>query len=151
VVRNLSVPPDQAFDMDEAILVVDDEPFVVSVVCRILQNAGFTVLSAISATHALAVAERFQGPIALMLSDVVMPGLSGPALAELFTLMRPETKCLFMAGFPDTPEVCDRILGPGHPFLPKPFDAQQLVAKVRDVLARPSTNCLSAGASAASL
>jgi two-component system cell cycle sensor histidine kinase/response regulator CckA len=121
--------------MREVILVVDDEPFVLSIVTNILRNAGFEVMPAASAEEALTIGRGYARPIHLLLSDVVMPGLSGPALADRFSDLHPETDCMFMAGLPDTPEVCDRILRRGRAFLPKPFVAQTLVKKVHEVLA----------------
>jgi DNA-binding NtrC family response regulator len=121
--------------MREVILVVDDEPFVLNIVSNILRNAGFEVLSAASADEALEIGRGYGQPIHLLLSDVIMPGLSGPSLADRFTEMHAETECMFMAGLPDTPEVCDRILRRGRAFLPKPFVPQTLVKKVHEVLA----------------
>jgi DNA-binding NtrC family response regulator len=121
--------------MRDVILVVDDEPFVLNIVCAVLRNAGFTVLRAASPEEAIAIGLRHREPIRLMLSDVVMPGMSGPLLAESFVEIHPETECMFMAGLPDTPEVCDRILSRGRAFLPKPFFPQTLVRKVEEVLA----------------
>ena len=120
--------------MGEVILVVDDEPFVLNIVCYVLQNAGFTVLRAGSAAEAMAVGSRHSDHIRLVLSDVVMPGLSGPSLAERFAQIHPETEFMFMAGLPDSPEVCDRILSRGRAFLPKPFVPRTLLDKVYEVL-----------------
>jgi two-component system cell cycle sensor histidine kinase/response regulator CckA len=121
--------------MREVILVVDDEPFVLNIVTNILRNAGFEVLAAASSTQALEIAREHTGPIHLLLSDVIMPVLSGPSLADRFTELHPETECMFMAGLPDTPEVCERILQRGRAFLPNPFVPQTLVKKVNEVLA----------------
>jgi len=120
--------------MGEVILVVDDEPFVLNIVCCVLQNAGFTVLRAQSAADAMAVGSGHSEHIRLVLSDVVMPGLSGPSLAERFAQIHPETEFMFMAGLPDSPEVCDRILSCGRAFLPKPFVPRTLLDKVYEVL-----------------
>jgi len=122
--------------MCEVILVVDDEPFVLNIVCCVLENAGFKVLRAASAVEALEIGRLHSAPIRLLLSDVVMPGLSGPAMAERFSELHPETECMFMAGLPDSPEVCERILNRGRAFIPKPFFPRTLVDKVNDVLGR---------------
>jgi two-component system cell cycle sensor histidine kinase/response regulator CckA len=119
----------------DVIVVADDEPFVLNIVSCILRNAGFEVLSAASPSEALEIARAYPGPIRLLLSDVIMPELSGPALADIFTELHPETECMFMAGLPDTPEVCDRIIRRGRAFLPKPFVPSTLVSKVHEVLA----------------
>jgi two-component system, cell cycle sensor histidine kinase and response regulator CckA len=120
----------------DIILVVDDEPVVLKIVSTILANAGYQVLAALSAEEAIAAARQHSEPIRLMLSDVVMPGVGGPDLAEALQALHPEMAWLFMAGLPDTPEVSERILERGLPFLPKPFDVRTLLAKVDEVLGR---------------
>ena len=120
----------------DVILVVDDEPVVLKIVSAILANAGFEVLAAASSDAALATARQHPQPIRLMLSDVVMPGLCGPDLAEALEEVHPETEWLFMAGMPDSAQVEERILDRGHAFLPKPFGVQTLLAKVDEVLGR---------------
>ena len=120
--------------MREVILVVDDEPFVLNIVCCVLEHAGFTVLRASSAAEALAVGSRHPDPIRIVVSDVVMPGLSGPSLADSFAEVHPEAEFVFMAGLPDSPEVCDRILSRGRAFLAKPFVPRTLLAKINEVL-----------------
>jgi two-component system cell cycle sensor histidine kinase/response regulator CckA len=124
--------------MNDSILVVDDEPFVLSIVCSILRSAGFRVLSAASPTEALEVGRAHAEAIRLLLSDVILPEMSGPVLADLFTAIHPETECMFMAGLPDTPEVCERIISRNRAFLPKPFIAKTLLDKVQEVL-RPAS------------
>ena len=120
----------------DIILVVDDEPIVLKIVSDILLASGYEVLRAASPGEALDTARRHDGPIRLMLSDVVMPGLNGPDLADAIERLHPETECLFMAGLPDSPEIYDRILNRGRAFLPKPFAARTLLAKVDEVLGR---------------
>ena len=124
--------------MPEIILVVDDEPFVLSVVSSILRQAGFKVLSAASPAEALEVGYSHAARIHLLLSDVVLPEMSGPELADRFTAIHPETECMFMAGLPDTPEVCERIIRRNRAFLPKPFVPATLVNKVQEVLSNAS-------------
>jgi len=99
-----------------------------------LERAGFGVLRAASGDEALRIGAGTNDPIDLLLADVVMPGLSGPSLAERFTGIHPETQWLFMAGLPDQPEVSERIARGGHAFLPKPFLPDALIRKVREVL-----------------
>jgi DNA-binding NtrC family response regulator len=124
--------------MRPVLLVVDDEPFVLSVVCSILSHAGFAVLSARSAAEALEVGRAHPGPIRLLLADVIMPGLSGPSLADAFTELHPETELMFMAGLPNTPEICERVIARGLAFLPKPFAPKVLLSKIDEVLAGSS-------------
>jgi two-component system cell cycle sensor histidine kinase/response regulator CckA len=121
--------------MTDVILVVDDEPFVLNIVCSILRNAGFHILPAASPREALEIARSHARPIRLLLSDVILPDMSGPALADLVTAIHPETECMFMAGLPDTPEVCERIIRRNRAFLPKPFVPATLLNKVHEVLA----------------
>lgn len=120
----------------ESILVVDDEPVVLTIVTNILANAGYSVLSAGSPEEALELAQRHRGPIRLIVCDVVMPRMSGPEVAEAIEPLHPEAECLFIAGLPDSPEICDRILRRGRAFLPKPFVARTLLQKVDNVLGR---------------
>jgi CheY-like chemotaxis protein len=120
--------------MREVILVVDDEPFVLRTVSMILAHARYRVLKAGSPGEALRLATEFEEPIDLLLSDVVMPGLSGPSLAERFAELHPETQCMFMAGMPGSAEIQERILSRGKSFLPKPFLPRTLLAKVQAVL-----------------
>ena len=132
----------------EVILVVDDEPFVLNVVSSILRKGGFEVLMAASAERAMEIGRGFAGPIHLLIADVVMPGVSGPSLADQFSDIHPETECMFMAGLPDTPEVCDKVIRRGRAFLPKPFVPQTLLNKVCEVLEHPSAKPLIMGAGA---
>jgi len=120
------------------ILVVDDEPFVLNAVCCILSHFGYTVLRAASAEEALHLAANSPQSIDLLLADVIMPRLSGVTLAERFAELHPETQYLFMAGFPEHPEVASGIVSRGRPLLPKPFLPKDLLAKIRQVLNRES-------------
>jgi two-component system cell cycle sensor histidine kinase/response regulator CckA len=122
----------------QVVLVVDDEPAVLSLVVTILERAGFEVLSAGCPLQALQLAAQRHGTIDLLVADVVMPGLSGPMLADSLADRRPEMRHLFMAGLPDSPEIRERILARGRPFLAKPFVPQTLLDKVRGVLGEES-------------
>jgi len=120
--------------MQETILVVDDEPFVLRTVTSILAHGRYNVLEAGSPREALRIAAEAKEPIDLLVCDVVLPGISGPSLAEHVLELHPETRCMFMAGMPDSQEVFDRILSRGKSFLPKPFLPGTLLSKVRQVL-----------------
>ena len=128
-----------------AILVVDDEPLVLSAVSAALRISGYTVLRAACPRDALDIARQHAGPIDLLVSDVLMPGQTGPAMAEAFREVHPETRFLFMAGLADHPVVRDLIVKRGFAFLPKPFMPFELVAKVRDLLPASPERALSAG------
>ena len=118
---------------DSTILVVDDDSNLLEAVRDILQAHGYEVLTAISGEEAFRVAQADSRPIALLLADVVMPGLNGPDVAHRLRSTRPDMKVLFMSGF--TSEVVfSRGLDPGDPFLVKPFRPDALVRKVQEVL-----------------
>ena len=131
---------------NETILVVDDERFVLSCVTGTLRNAGFQVLEAASPEEALRIGLAHRDAIDLIVCDVVMPGLAGPALVEELAVLHPESQCLFMAGLPDHPDVHRHILQRGRAFLPKPFFPRELVAKVRGMLKEAPPKAMVAGA-----
>lgn len=118
----------------ETILVADDTADVLFLARDILQARGYTVLTASDGDAALRLAEGHSGPIHGLLTDVVMPGLTGPELADRLTRRRNETKVVFMSG--QTTEVMDQygILHSGAPFIGKPFTPDLMVRKVREAL-----------------
>ncbi len=118
----------------ETILLVEDEPAVRGLVHETLRLQGYTVLAARHGIEALLASVKCVGPIHLLLTDVVMPQMSGPEVAEKIQIARPEIKVLYMSGYPDHP-VFDQD-GMSHPtgFLQKPFSPPALVQKVREVL-----------------
>ena len=128
----------------KVIVVVDDEPSVLATVAAMLESAGYEVLRAISSDQALRIARERSGPIDLLLSDVIMPGQSGPVMADRFLGLHPEAQCLFMAGLPDNPEISERVLNRGLPFLSKPFLPGTLVGKVREVLGSEAGRAMAA-------
>ena len=120
------------------ILVVDDEPSVLALVRTMLWRAGFTVLEAPGGDEALSLASGHTEPIQLLLTDVLMPGINGYALAEKITAVRPETKVLFMTGYRDKVvlESTGRPIS-DSPLIRKPFTAHNLVAKIEEMLEHP--------------
>jgi signal transduction histidine kinase/ActR/RegA family two-component response regulator len=118
----------------ETILVVEDEPAVLDLTRLALERAGYRVLSARSPREAHALAAAHQGPLDLVVTDVVMPNLNGRELLESLRAIRPELRGVYMSGY--TAEVIARhgILEPDLVFLQKPFSLDQLLAKVRDGL-----------------
>jgi PAS domain S-box-containing protein len=118
----------------ETILVVEDEPAVLMLSQRALEAQGYVVLAASDATTALRIVERHGGTIHLMLTDVVMPGMSGHDLAEQLTARRPGIRVLYMSGYPGDAIVQHGELPAGSAFLQKPFSPDGLARKVRDVL-----------------
>ncbi len=118
----------------ETILVVEDDEAIRRLTCRALEAQGYTVLSAGDAREALRLCEKHAGEIHLMLTDVVMPDMSGRELARSATALRPLVKVLFMSGYTDNVIVHHGVLDAGTPFLQKPFTPRSLSQKVREVL-----------------
>jgi CheY-like chemotaxis protein len=116
---------------------VEDEGAVRTIVSKILQNKGYTVLEAHHGPEALEICQVHEGPIHLMVTDVVMPHMSGRELAERLTILRPELRVLFMSGYPDNAIVHHGVLGAGTAFLQKPFTLNALEGKVRELLDAP--------------
>ena len=119
---------------DETVLLVEDEPEVRSLVQRILKMQGYTVVTAANPDEAVAITREFKGPIQLMVTDIVMPGMSGLQLAERLTPMRPDMRVLFVSGYTDDALGHQGVLDPGTAFLQKPFSPNALARKVREVL-----------------
>lgn len=118
----------------ETILLVEDEPAVRGLVHETLRLHGYTVLEARHGIEALLTGTRHLGPIHLLLTDVVMPQMSGPEVAEKLTTIRPEIKVLYMSGYPDHPVFAQGGIKRDTAFLQKPFTPNVLVQKVREVL-----------------
>jgi len=118
----------------ETVLVVEDEPAVLTLSRRALEAQGYVVLAASDPVAALRVVERHGGTIHLLLTDVVMPGLSGRELADRLTAQRPGIRVLYMSGYPGDAVVQRGTLPAGSAFLQKPFSPDGLARKVRDVL-----------------
>ena len=115
------------------VLVVDDEPAVLETVRDGLAAHGYQVLTAAGPDEAVQVAQAHAGTIALALIDVVMPGMSGPQVAQRLHETRPDLKVLFMSGF-STEVVVVHGLTEGDPLLVKPFSLATLSRKVREIL-----------------
>ena len=118
----------------ETILLVEDESDVRELIGDLLRENGFTVLEAGHSGEALEICQKYERPIQLLLTDVVMPQMSGPELAKLLVPMRPEIRVLFISGYTDTAVVSQGWLAPGTAFLQKPFTQEILVNKIREVL-----------------
>jgi PAS domain S-box-containing protein len=129
----------------ETILVVEDEPALGTVVKRILGAAGYTVLVAQDGGEALLISEGHDGEIHLVLTDVIMPQMSGKAFVDRLVKVRPEIKVLYMSGYTDDAIVHHGVLDAGTQFIAKPFNAADLARKVREVLDEPATNGGAAG------
>jgi two-component system, cell cycle sensor histidine kinase and response regulator CckA len=121
----------------ERILIVEDEGAVRRMAGRALTAQGYSVLEAEHGADALEVLARADGPVDLVLTDVVMPILNGRELAERLAAERPQLRILFMSGYTDDDVVRRGLLDPGAPFLQKPFVPADLARKVREVLDAP--------------
>ncbi|MBN1608601.1 MAG: PAS domain-containing protein [Polyangiaceae bacterium] len=120
----------------ETVLLVEDDAAVRNVAQRILRSAGYTVLVAGNGAEALGVCKRHPGEIQLVLTDVVMPDMSGRDLVEFLTATRPEVAVLYASGYTDDAIIQHGVLEPGTHFISKPFHAGLLTRKVREVLDR---------------
>jgi PAS domain S-box-containing protein len=118
----------------ETVLVVEDEVTVRDLAAYMLRRQGYVVLEAANGEDALKVVQQQKAHIHLLLTDTVMPKMSGKALADEFRIQYPDTKILFTSGYTDKEIVRNSVLEPGIEFLPKPFSAAELARKVRLVL-----------------
>jgi two-component system, cell cycle sensor histidine kinase and response regulator CckA len=123
----------------EVILLAEDETGVRVHSARVLRRAGYTVLDAPDGSAALAIAEQWQGPIHLLITDMIMPGLGGRRLAEMVSQRYPSIAVLFMSGYTDD-EIVRQSRSGAPAFLQKPYTPASLARKVREVLdaARPA-------------
>jgi two-component system cell cycle sensor histidine kinase/response regulator CckA len=119
----------------ETVLVVEDQENVRHLTIDVLRGYGYQVLDAESGADALRICRNHAGSIHLLLTDVVMPGMTGRELAEKLKLLRPEIKALFMSGYTDNVIVHHGALDPEVAYLQKPFSPVTLAAKVRETLA----------------
>ena len=122
----------------ETVLLVEDEEAIRLLIREILETVGYTVLDAGRPDDAAEIATAREGPIHLLLTDVILPGMSGADLARRVQEARPETKVLFMSGYTDEAIGHHGVLESGTHFLQKPFASDALLRKVRDVLDAPA-------------
>jgi PAS domain S-box-containing protein len=131
--RHFPVPA-PALSGSETILIAEDEMSVRGLARRILESSGYLVLAAANGEEALRVASSHEGPIHLLLTDVVMPGMSGPELAERLAQHRNESRVLFMSGYTDSAMLHHGLLKGGLSYLAKPFSPSALKRRVRETL-----------------
>ncbi|MGZ6987360.1 MAG: CHASE domain-containing protein [Thermoanaerobaculia bacterium] len=122
----------------ETILLVEDEAGVRRLSLTVLETQGYVVLEAPSGDVALQVARSETGPIHLVVTDVVMPGMNGRELWDRLKVLRPDSRVLFMSGYTDDAIARHGVLEPGIAFLQKPFTPFSLAQKVREVLDAPA-------------
>jgi CheY-like chemotaxis protein len=118
----------------ETVLVVEDEEMVRTLARRMLEGSGYSVLIASTPGEALRACKQYQGEIDLIVTDVVMPQMSGGELAARLAELRPGTPILFMSGYADDAIGHRGVLDDGIAFLQKPFSGEALARKVREVL-----------------
>ena len=118
----------------ETILIAEDEPDLRELARIFLEGYGYKVLEASSAEQAIQTADSFEKPIHMLLTDVIMPGMSGRQLAEHVLSKRPQTRIVYMTGYTDDMVVQHRVLEPGVTLLQKPFSKIELALKVRSTL-----------------
>ncbi len=121
----------------ETILLVEDEVAVRTMLRQTLESNGYKVLEAPDGQEALNICHNYQGPIHLLLTDVIMPGMNGRELSQLLSRRFPKMKVLFMSGYPDNSIVPQGALEPHTMFLQKPFTLSTLEIKVREILDSP--------------
>jgi two-component system, cell cycle sensor histidine kinase and response regulator CckA len=137
VVTSSDRPVAESENGEETILLVDDDDHVRGVARQILTRAGYTVLEASNAGEAMIVAEQHRAEIDLLVTDVVLPRISGRELAQRLALQRPKMRVLFMSGYTDDTVLRHGILEGGMAYLQKPLTPRSLTQRVRVVLSQP--------------
>ena len=115
-------------------LVVEDQPEVRKLTLAMLESQGYRLLEAASGSEALSLCQRYPERIHLLITDVVMPGMTGRELAMRLVALRPSLKTLYTSGYTATAIAYEGVLDAGAAYLSKPFSPAQLAAKVREVL-----------------
>jgi CheY-like chemotaxis protein len=124
----------------ETVLLVEDDDRVRGLLANVLRKRGYTILEASRGDQALELAQVHTAPIHLLLSDIVMPGMSGRVVAARVTEFRPETRVLLMSGYSDDAVLRSGIEASKTPFIQKPFSMDALAAKIREALSGPMAN-----------
>jgi PAS domain S-box-containing protein len=127
--------PTKSLQGSETILVVEDEEIVRKLACKVLEENGYRVFEASNGEEALHIVQKQNGnPIHLVVTDVVMPGMSGRQLVDRLVSLWPQTKALYMSGYTNDAIAHHGVLEPGIAYIQKPFTPDDLILKVRNVL-----------------
>ncbi len=118
----------------ETILLVEDDPSILKLGIKILENLGYKILSTTKSQDAKKIAEEYDGEIDLLITDVVMPEMNGRELSEQLQLLYPQLKILFMSGYTANVIAHRGVLDEGISFISKPFSPKEIALKIREVL-----------------
>jgi DNA-binding NtrC family response regulator len=118
----------------DTILFVDDEDMFREIACGVLEDAGYNVLAAAGAREAQTISRTYQAPIQLLITDVVMPGVSGPELAKGLLAERPSMSVLYLSGYGNENPEIRRLTQAGARYLQKPVTAPTLSRAIRELL-----------------
>ena len=130
-------PSPRVLGGSETVLLVEDQAEVRAVILATLARNGYKVLEAANGNEALTVLENHDGAIQLLLTDVVLPGMSGRDLAKRLLIERPDLRVLYTSGYTDETIAHHGVLEPGMTFIQKPFTPTELLVKVRNLLDAP--------------
>jgi len=133
-IKDVKISVDDSLRGTETILLAEDEEAVRKIASRILKKNGYTVIEAGNGGEALLACERHDGPIHLLLTDVIMPQMSGKALAERLKKIRPEIKAVYMSGYTNNAIAHQGVLDEGVNFVQKPFAEIDLLKMIRKAL-----------------
>ena len=124
----------------ETVLVVEDENAVRDLTVRMLKQLGYVVLAAASGSEAVAISNAYADRIALLVTDVVMPQMSGRQVADALLTARPDIKVLYLSGYTESTVIHHGVIDGAVDFLPKPFSREALGGKVREILGKPASS-----------
>ncbi|MCG8549326.1 MAG: response regulator, partial [Desulfobacterales bacterium] len=119
---------------DDTILLVEDEPTALEMTQTMLERFGYTVFASSSPVEAMDIAKKNSDKINLLITDVVMPEMTGRDLSDTLTARYPKLKCLFMSGYTNNVIVHQGVLDDGVNFIQKPFSSRELATRVREAL-----------------
>jgi len=127
-------PQPPAISGTETLLIVENEAAIRNLLQMALRKNGYTVLAAESGREALDLVSTHSGPIHLLITDVMMPDIDGPELVRRLSVIRPETRTLFMSGYMDDALGEQGVLPSSVNFIQKPFSPSTIAQKVREIL-----------------